>query len=117
MVYRFIKQLACLSAFLDCCLLFERILGSYLYLIVLGMSLDRKQLISSIFRRLDPNQRGYVTLQDFDRHYRTSVHSSTVAGSIGSGEPLSALVLHFYDPNFHTSKCMLHVACYMSVIG
>lgn len=65
------------------------------------MSLDRKQLVSSVFRRLDEKARGYVTAEDVERAYRSTVGhppQSGVSGQLNStGDNLQQVLFHFTD--------------------
>ncbi len=62
------------------------------------MSLDRKQLVSSVFRRLDNENNGYITVPQIQSHYRASTgHPTTVAGKIATGESLHHLIQNFSD--------------------
>eukprot|EP01034_Spumella_vulgaris_P030506 gene30506-37735_t len=73
-------------------------LDEFLGQLTRGMSLDRKQLVSSVFRRLDVEGKGYVTIPAIQAHYRASTgHPTTVSGRIASGESLHHLVQNFSE--------------------
>lgn len=64
------------------------------------MSLDRKQLVSSVFRRLDEQTRGYVTVEDIEKSYRYVTHAppSHVSGHVNAtGDNLQQVLYHLTD--------------------
>lgn len=65
----------------------------------IGMALDRKQLVSSVFRRLDHQSRGYVTVEDVEKAYRYgSAPQSGTSGQLNTtGDNLQQILFHLTD--------------------